>query len=231
VEIPVGGSFVNARVAIRQSPVVVIATHPWGPLGGSMHDPHPTTACRVFGAAGCSTARFDFRSGIGSGQSSIDDVIAVADWFTTAHQGRDVPEASQVLLVGYSYGSLIASAASAEIPRCIAWVAIGPPIDYGWALYVFNTSNILEQAAGCEGRPKMVIKGTADQYCSDSTLESFVQTLPEPKQMKLLPDVDHFGVSSHLKRLLTDWTLSSFKVSSMREFAEFGATALGDLPR
>jgi hypothetical protein len=29
------------------SPIAVIATHPWGPLGGSMADPHPRTVAAL----------------------------------------------------------------------------------------------------------------------------------------------------------------------------------------
>eukprot|EP00434_Breviolum_minutum_P013094 symbB.v1.2.011539.t2/scaffold778.1/size163404/22 len=60
------------------------------PLGGNMADPHPRTVCHVFGEAGCTTVRFNFRSGIGSGNSSLEDVKAVAAWLTTP---RDAPEA------------------------------------------------------------------------------------------------------------------------------------------
>ena len=69
---------VNARLLVQGSPVGVIVCHPWGPLGGSMHDPVVLAACRVFADAGCTTCRFDFRSGLGCGGSSADDVRAVA---------------------------------------------------------------------------------------------------------------------------------------------------------
>ena len=77
VQIPVAGSWVDARVVVRPSLVVVIATHPWGPLGGCIDDIHPTTVCRHMAQAGCSTARFDFRSGVGSGASSVEDVVTL----------------------------------------------------------------------------------------------------------------------------------------------------------
>ena len=76
--IDVGNSYVDALVTVAQSPVAVIALHPWGPMGGSMGDPHPHTVVRLFGRAGCSTARFNFRSGLGFGNSSVEDVKAVA---------------------------------------------------------------------------------------------------------------------------------------------------------
>ena len=71
VDIPIGGSSnstVHARVIVssNRSPVAVICLHPWGVMGGSLHDPHPATVCQIMAEAGCSTARLNFRSGIGS---------------------------------------------------------------------------------------------------------------------------------------------------------------------
>eukprot|EP01052_Picozoa_sp_SAG31_P022919 SAG31_NODE_1850_length_7082_cov_7.264786_2_plen_106_part_00 len=70
VHIEVGSSrnTVHARIRVSSidSPVVVIALHPWSVMGGSLHDPHPSTVCELMGAAGFSTARLNFRSGIGT---------------------------------------------------------------------------------------------------------------------------------------------------------------------
>ena len=87
VDIPVGWSSISALVAVRQSPVVVIALHPWGPMGGSMYDPHPHTVCALMGKSGCSTVRFNFRSGLGFGGGSIEDVKAVARSYSIATMG------------------------------------------------------------------------------------------------------------------------------------------------
>ena len=50
--------------------VGVVCLHPWGPLGGSLDDPHVVLVARMFGEAGCATARVQFRSGIGWGGGS-----------------------------------------------------------------------------------------------------------------------------------------------------------------
>ena len=48
-----GNSYVNAAVVVNPaSDMVVIATHPWGPMGGSFHDPHPGTVVKIFSEAG-----------------------------------------------------------------------------------------------------------------------------------------------------------------------------------
>mmetsp|Transcript_63292 Transcript_63292/g.115394 ORF Transcript_63292/g.115394 Transcript_63292/m.115394 type:complete len:231 (-) Transcript_63292:25-717(-) len=224
VEIPVGRySSVSALVGVRASPVVVIATHPWGPMGGSMYDPHPTTVCKVFGEAGCSTARFNFRGGIGWGEASAEDVKAVADWFTKPQDDK-APLASQVLLVGYSYGALIAAAAGADIPEMIGWTTIAPALDYAWAIYLFNGRSLRAKAA-IENKPKLVIGGTNDVFCSESTLRGFADELPEPKQVIVMEGLDHFSHYSHLRRTMAEWIASAFAVRDLREFAQVGANS------
>eukprot|EP00930_Biecheleria_cincta_P031842 TRINITY_DN22090_c0_g1_i3.p1 TRINITY_DN22090_c0_g1~~TRINITY_DN22090_c0_g1_i3.p1 ORF type:complete len:281 (-),score=47.00 TRINITY_DN22090_c0_g1_i3:37-879(-) len=228
VRIPVGQSWLSAKVAVRQSPVAVIALHPWGPMGGSMDDPHPSTVCRLFGSAGCSTARFDFRRGIGSGATSVEDVRAVAAWLTEpkaencSTEAENQAVASQVLIVGYSYGSIIGAAAAADIPAVIGYVTLGPPIDYGWALYVFNMGHLRSQAADSEHRPKLLVVGTDDQFCSTKSFQAFADELPEPKQSIVLKGVDHFSLFKSLPKVLEDWVISAFAVGSLQEFARGG---------
>eukprot|EP00928_Gymnodinium_smaydae_P088931 TRINITY_DN72966_c0_g1_i1.p1 TRINITY_DN72966_c0_g1~~TRINITY_DN72966_c0_g1_i1.p1 ORF type:complete len:264 (-),score=36.36 TRINITY_DN72966_c0_g1_i1:412-1203(-) len=224
VSIPVGWAALTAQVLVQPSPVVVIATHPWGPLGGSMDDPHPVTVCRMMAEAGCSTARFNFRSGINRGPTSVADVKAVASWFTEPRDGNDAL-ASQVLLVGYSYGSIIAAAAAAEIPQSIGYAVIGPPLAYTWALYLLNGGALLEQARNSSGKPKLALLGTEDIFCSVPAFESFVDSLPEPKTSMIKDGVDHFGMYRYLRESLDTWIRQSFACASLAAFAQSGAPA------
>uniref|UniRef100_A0A7S2K855 AB hydrolase-1 domain-containing protein n=1 Tax=Zooxanthella nutricula TaxID=1333877 RepID=A0A7S2K855_9DINO len=211
-------------VHVQESPVVVIALHPWGPLGGSMDDPHPTTVCRTLGKAGCSTVRFNFRSGVGSGEASVADVRGVAAWFVEPHEGS-APLATQVLVVGYSYGSIIGAAAAADIPQCVGFAVLGPPLDYGWALYVLNASSLRARAARSAGRPKLVMAGSADQFCSERTFSDFAAELPEPKKAIYLQNVDHFSLFRRLPQALTEWVVEAFGVKDIQEFGRSGAPA------
>lgn len=222
VEIPVGGggTSVAARVIVQPaSPVVVIALHPWGPMGGCMGDRHPVTVCRTMASAGCSTARFDFRSGLGWGGSSISDVEAVAAWFTEPRGDGAPPLATQVLIVGYSYGSLIGAAAAAGIPAAIGYAAINPPLGYGWALYCCNTRDLYAKAADSAGKPKLLMLGTEDQFCSVATFAEFCSSLPEPKTVEVVDGMDHFAAFHELPRALAEWIVASYGVASLQEFA------------
>lgn len=221
VQIPVARTWLQAKVSVQASPVVVIALHPWGPLGGSMDDPHPVTVTHLFGKAGCSTARLDFRSGIGSGESSVADVKAVAAWFVEPRDGK-AALASQVIIVGYSYGSMIGAAAAAEIPQCVAWAALGPPLGYSWALYLWNAGSLRARAANSAGKPKLLMLGTSDEFCSERSFQGFVQELPEPKKAVVLDGVNHFSIHPHLPQALKDWVRQGFGVPDLETLAKEG---------
>ena len=74
VQIPVpaglcGRLFAGGRckgmLAARGTSLGVIVCHPWGPLGGSMHDMHILTIVQAFQAV--TTLRFNFRTGLDCG--------------------------------------------------------------------------------------------------------------------------------------------------------------------
>merc|ERR1740120_584167 len=222
VQIPVQGSWLDAAVLVRRSPVVVIALHPWGPLGGSMDDPHPSIVCQTFAKAGCSTVRLNFRSGIGSGEGSVADVKAAAAWFVEPQDGLE-PIASQVLIVGYSYGSVIGAAAAAEIPQCIGYVTLGPPLDYAWALYIGNGASLRARAADSVGKPKLLLLGTADQFCSEATFQGFLAQLPEPKKAEILNGIDHFSMHQRAPLAIMEWIPEAFGVPDVQTFAQEGS--------
>ena len=135
----------NCLIADQQSRVAVVVTHPWGPLGGNMHNNVVTAAVLYFQKLGLTTARFDFNGGIGRGYVQVNQVLDVvqalrdgtATTTTTeatvsgtsddnnnnhANHHQDIIhrrdphiKPSHFILVGYSYGSLITGSASADL--------------------------------------------------------------------------------------------------------------------
>ena len=65
--------------------VGVVSLHPWGPLGGSLDDPHVRAVTQFFGKGGCATCRVQFRSGFGRGEASVDE-----EWIEDAADVDDI---------------------------------------------------------------------------------------------------------------------------------------------
>merc|ERR1719384_2561675 len=109
-------------------------------------------------------------------------------------------------------------------PECIGYVALGPPLDYAWALYIRNGSSLLARAKDSAGKPKLLLVGTRDQFCSEASFSKFVAELPEPKKAEILDGVDHFSLFQRLAAALAEWIPEAFGVADLRAFAASGGS-------
>jgi len=130
--------------------------------GGSMFDVRLERISRKLVEKGISTLRFDYRSV----ESALNDAIICFNWLKRNH--------SAVAVIGYSFGSVIASNICGDVT-----VLISPlkKID-GYEL------------KDCKG-PKLIVIAKKDQFISlDESIE-ITKTLSEPKEEVTL-DTDHF---------------------------------------
>ena len=128
-------------------------TQPWGLLGGNMHNNVIVAAVLYFQNLGVTTLHFNFvRSQISRGHSQVQQVEEVAQFLL---EGKHLESSSSsfsslpplyILLVGYSYGSLITASASTSIPQCIGCISIAPPISVVHWLLCFNSKYHLNRA-------------------------------------------------------------------------------------
>ena len=176
-------------VSDQKSTVAVIVTHPWGPLGGNLHNNVVVAACLYFQRLGVTTARFDFNGGIGRGFTQVAQVLDVARGLL-----ETLPEAKHILLVGYSYGSLIAASASADLPECMASVSIAPPFSVSHWLVMFHSNHHLEKATRKEELPRLLLIGTQDNFTSEEVFQrTLEQHYPEETTTgAVIKDADHF---------------------------------------
>ena len=84
-------------LADRATRLAVVVCHPWGPLGGSMHDFNVVNLVSLFAEAGITTLRFNFRYGIGRGHGAAADLRAACAMLSSL----DAPP-EKLLLLGYS---------------------------------------------------------------------------------------------------------------------------------
>ena len=232
--LPVSGA--RARIADMNSDLAVIITHPWGPLGGNMHNNVVISAAMFFQALGVTTLRMDFAtSQISRGYKEVGQVIEAANFVLSGQHindngpgshsenddgGRSSEETNQrrnptsILLVGYSYGSLIAGSASAGIPACIGSVSIAPPVDFKNWLLLFNAGHHVRQAQKRKTLPRLFVIGTEDNFSSQESFRNFVDGFPDDStSAALIKHSDHFfnGSEKDLMNVVGQWLLTTYE--------------------
>lgn len=191
-----------------QSYTAVIVTHPWGPLGGNMHNNVVVASALYFQKMGFATCRFNFLPHQwiqGTGLSHVEQVKRAAHMMlygSTALDRAFYPESAtdefirptRIILVGYSYGSLIAGSASVDIPECVATIAIAPPFAVQMWLLSFRSDYFMERAAQRQDLFRFYVIGDQDNFTSESYFQSVLnKRLPvEHTDAAIISGADHF---------------------------------------
>ena len=225
LSIACGGDRVSGMLADRSTRLAAVFCHPWRPMGGSMHDLNVLHALAIFGAEGANitTLRFNFRCGLGRGHTSAADLRGACAFLLSLDEPPD-----KLLLVGYSYGSLVVADVAPTLPACAAFAMIAPPLGFGLPLFAGRHGAIF-RAAQSSSKPKLCLLGSHDQFCTQQQFARFVDGLHEPATAKvakgpLVADgcghggcghehrqpVDHFTIFSHLEPIVVPWVTDTF---------------------
>ena len=200
----------DALIADLQSRVAVICTHPWGPLGGNMYDKVVTATVLYFQRImRVTTLRFNFTgSSIGWGRHHVQQVCDAADYLL--NQLPNNPP-SYILLVGYSYGALIAASASATIPACIGCISIAPPWAVQHWLLLFNSTHHLRQSRQRQDLPRLFIIGDKDNFTPEQVFQKLVKTFTQSTGA-VLKDANHFFSKreTDLMSVIGQWLLQTY---------------------
>ncbi len=148
-----------------------------------MHNGIVATICRFLAESGIAAFRFNFR-GIGGSEGDYgegigeqDDARAALDFVSSA---PDI-DVSHIGLAGYSFGGRIAAAVAPKDSRVKLLALVSPALTP-------ETARRLNDFTA----PKLIIVGDRDDTISSEDVESVFNTLPEPKQLKMVPGADHF---------------------------------------
>lgn len=167
---------------------VVCHAHPL--RGGMMHFKVVFRAAKALQSSGLAALRFNFR-GVGlsegthdEGEGEQEDVVAVLD-----EAERRFP-ALPIVLGGFSFGSAMALRVAARDPRVKAAFALGFPVS------MVIDQDFLPRV----GVPRLFVQGDRDPFGSGETLRGLVAALPEPRQLTVIPESDHF-FTGHLDLL------------------------------
>jgi alpha/beta superfamily hydrolase len=166
----------------RNLPAAIIC-HPHSLYGGSMDVSLVVGIAQTLAERGIIALRFNFRGvgrsegAFGDGVGELDDVAGAVD-FLLREEGVDQ---EKLYLIGYSFGAWVGLHHAEHDPRICGVAAIGLPM---WQLE--------EGFLSSYARPKLFVAGENDSVCPTDMLCHFVESLPSPREVRILSGADHF---------------------------------------
>jgi alpha/beta superfamily hydrolase len=161
--------------------ITALVCHPHPLFGGTMHNKVIFRAAKGALQAGLPTLRFNFR-GVGKSRGTFEqgvgereDVRAALDYLRA--RLSDLP----ICLLGFSFGAWVGLAVGAVDARVTALVGLGVPV-------ADSDMDYLREVA----KPKLIVQGTLDQFGPADQMQSFFDSLREPKQLHWVQGADHF---------------------------------------
>ncbi|MEJ2153137.1 MAG: CocE/NonD family hydrolase [Gemmatimonadota bacterium] len=146
-----------------------------------MHNKVVYHAAKAFQTLGYPTLRFNYR-GVGrseglfdNGLGEADDVQASIDWLVTSRPGSDV------VLCGFSFGTVVGLPIGAADDRVTHLVGLGTPTDR----FPFDRlSNVI--------KPKLFIQGDNDEFGTVDSLLTQLEPVAQPWELVVIEGADHF---------------------------------------
>jgi len=157
-----------------------LVLHPHPLYGGTMHNNVVLALVQGAEAAGWAALRVNFR-GVGRSTGRHDDgigeqqdVIAAATWLRAKAPGP-------LVLMGYSFGSLVGARAAERVDGLCGGVWVSPPYALGE----------LPPWPGQAG-PLLVMTGDADEYGDLDRLKAYMEPMGARSTLIVTPGGDHF---------------------------------------
>ena len=150
-----------------------VICHPHPQFGGDRSNPIVDAVFRRLPRDGFRTLRFDFRDEFDDGVGERNDVHAAVDWL----DARSEPDGGPLVLVGYSFGAVVAI--NSADARVSAIVAIAPP------LAVMATTHPTV--------PTLVITPQHDQYTPPEVARDVIGEWSSA-ELSIAESADHFLV-------------------------------------
>jgi alpha/beta superfamily hydrolase len=193
---------------VADAPYAALVCHPHPLGGGTMHNKVVYHAMKVLNDAAWGlqwpVLRFNFRGtglsqGSHNGQAEADDVRAALDWLENEYR-------RPIVAVGFSFGAAMlleaccVPAAKNTSLEVKALVALGLPIFAEGRIYSYPFLS-----AGVT--PRLFISGDQDQYAPADQLVHLIDSVPEPRRLRLIPGADHFftGQLKPMQEVLAGW--------------------------
>jgi uncharacterized protein len=160
-----------------------VICHPHPLYGGSMHNNVVDAAVDALRQRGFASLRFNFR-GVGASEGEFDNGngeahdAAAAVRFMIARQGM---RSESAVLAGYSFGSVAAVRAAADLPEVTAILALALPL-----------AMVDRSALAAIAKPIVLLAGDRDSYCPAKDLAAMAEQLGPLARLRIIAGADHF---------------------------------------
>lgn len=145
-----------------------LVLHPHPQHGGTMHNKVVFRTARALNSAGYETLRFNFR-GVGHSTGTFDNGVGEAEDTRLALEYllSKQPNARQVIIAGFSFGSVVGLRVGCADERVGKLIAIGAPAEkYDWSFLPACT------------KPKLFLHGSEDEIAPLAPVEELLASLP-----------------------------------------------------
>ncbi|HEV3419996.1 MAG TPA: alpha/beta family hydrolase [Candidatus Acidoferrum sp.] len=161
--------------------LAAVICHPHPLFGGTMHNKVVYNAAKTMDALGLPVLRFNFRgAGLSggvhdNGRGEQGDVQAALDYL--AGQFPAVP----LLLLGFSFGSVVGLRVGCRDMRVSELIGIGIPVNGSDFSFLTHCP-----------KPKLFVHGSNDKFGARKKVEETVAALPGENRLVVVEDADHF---------------------------------------
>jgi len=162
-----------------------LVCHPHPLFGGTMHNKVVFHAMKALNSFGFPVLRFNFRgAGLSHGEhdhgrGETEDVRVALDWLDREFH---LP----LIFAGFSFGAAIGLGVACADNRMKALIGLGTPV-----APVDDRIYDLGFLRSC-AKPKLFVSGSRDQFGPRAQLETFVDSVPQPKKLVVIDSADHF---------------------------------------
>jgi len=182
---PAGNLFIPAphgqleaiyRPRNEQAERVALVLHPHPMGGGTMHNKVVFRAAKALQESGFETLRFNFR-GVGASTGEYDEGRGERDDARIALEYllQQQPHAREVIVAGFSFGSIVGLNIGCGDARVDKLIAIGAPA----------RMDNLDFLRDCT-KPKLFVHGVEDEIAPLAPLEEFLSELPATSDHRLV---------------------------------------------
>jgi alpha/beta superfamily hydrolase len=181
-----------------------VLCHPHPQFGGTMHTKAIFRSARALQALGMVTLQFNFR-GVGQsagtydeGRGEKDDVRAAIEFLHTRF-----PD-TKLALLGFSFGAWVGLQVGVEDGRIVQLIGLGIPLSISSFSFL----------AACP-KPKLVIQGSRDEFGSQEAIETWYDTMSDPKKLVLIEGANHLfdGKIHELQKAIVEYFREGYAMS------------------